>query len=266
MNIGVARPSVEELSSVPHHFIASHSIHDEVNAGVFEQYALQKTEILFRKHDIVVMTGGTGLYIRAFCEGIDDMPAIPSHIREEINLAYHEKGLGWLQSEVKEKDPSFWSIAEQQNPHRLLRALEVWLGTGKSITQFRIGQKAERPFRIIKVGMEMTREALNERINQRVDTMMKSGLLDEVKGLYSDRHINALQTVGYQELFDFLDQQTDVSTAVGLIQQHTRQYAKRQMTWFKKDTGIHWVNAGESIEEQINLILQPYGLEFKAES
>lgn len=260
MNIGVARPSVEELSAVPHHFIASHSVHEEVNAGVYEQYALQKVNKLFQKFPVVIMTGGTGLYIRAFCEGIDTMPGIKPEIRRQLNETYAAKGLAWLQQELALRDLAFWEIAEQQNPHRLLRALEVIMGTGQSITDFRMGQKTERPFRIIKIGLEMDRSLLNQRINQRVDQMMADGLLEEATSLHSLKGKNALQTVGYQEIFDFLDGKTDLTKAVDLIKQHTRQYAKRQMTWFKKDSSIHWVNAAEEMEPPIRKILAAYDL------
>jgi len=260
MNIGVARPSPDELAAVPHHFIASHTIQQEVNAGIFEQYALAITATLFKSHSVVVMTGGTGLYIKAFCEGIDEMPAISSTIREAIIQSYEINGLQWLQEQVLQKDPVFWQTAEQQNPQRLMRALEFVEATGKSITLFRAGKKVERPFRIIKIGLEMPRELLNERINQRVDHMMQSGLLEEVKSLFPFRQLNALQTVGYQELFDYLEGKTDLKRAVELIKQHTRQYAKRQMTWFKKDSSIHWVNAAENIDHQITGILQQYNI------
>lgn len=260
MNIGVARPSPEELAAAPHHFIASHSIQEDVNAGVFEQFALAKIEALFAAHPVVIMTGGTGLYIKAFCEGIDEMPSIPTVIREEIIHAYKKNGLLWLQEQVQQKDPVFWQTAEQHNPQRLMRALEFVEATGKSISLFRAGKKAERSFHIIKIGLEMPRALLNERINQRVDIMMQSGLLEEVKSLFSFRHLNALQTVGYQEIFEYMEGKTDLNRAVELIKQHTRQYAKRQMTWFKKDNSIHWVNAVEKMEEQIKAVLQLYQL------
>lgn len=260
MNIGVARPTPEELSAVQHYFIASHSVQQEVNAGFFEQYALAKSEALFAHQPVVVMTGGTGLYIKAFCEGMDEMPSIPPLIREEIIQAYKENGLLWLQEQVKQKDPVFWQTAEQQNPQRLMRALEFIEATGKSISLFRAGKKAERPFRIIKIGLEMPRALLNQRIDERVNIMVQSGLLEEVKSLFSFRHLNALQTVGYQEIFEYMEGKTDLNRAVELIKQHTRQYAKRQMTWFKKDSSIHWVNAAENIEEQIKTVLQLYHL------
>ncbi len=256
----MARPSPEELSAVPHHFIASHSVQEEVNAGVFEQYALTKAAALFLSHPVVVMTGGTGLYIKAFCEGIDEMPDIPSSIREKIIQSYETNGLQWLQEELQEKDPVFWQTAEQQNPQRLMRALEFVEATGKSITVFRAGKKAERPFRIIQIGLEMPRALLNQRINQRVELMMQAGLLEEVKTLFSFQHLNALQTVGYREIFEHLEGKINLNRAVELIKQHTRQYAKRQMTWFKKDSSIHWVNAAANIEEQISVILQQYQL------
>ena len=255
MNIGVARPSPEELSAVPHHFIASHTISEEVNAGIFEQYALATTRELFKTNPVVVMTGGTGLYIRAFCEGIDEMPAVPAEVRKKIVQLYAANGLQWLQEEVKQKDVDFWQTAEQQNPQRLMRALEFIEATGKSITSYRAGKKAVRDFNIVQIGLEMPRELLNERINQRVNTMMQQGLLEEVKSLFSFRHLNALQTVGYQEIFDHLEGKTDLNSAVELIKQHTRQYAKRQMTWFKKDSSIQWVNAAANIEDQLKAVL-----------
>lgn len=260
MNIGVARPSAEELATVPHHFIASHSIHEEVNAGVYETYALEKAVTIFKKHATLVLTGGTGLYIKAFCEGIDEMPEIDPSIRQQLNHHYEINGLAWLQQEVAKRDPIFWQTAEQQNPHRLLRALEILEGTGKSITGFRIGKKAERPFRIVKIGLEMERAVLNARINLRVEQMMKAGLLEEVKALHTYKHLNALQTVGYQELFDYLDGRSSYERAVELIKQHTRQYAKRQMTWFKKDSSIHWVNAAVDPVTQIQKILVEQGI------
>lgn len=260
MNIGVARPTPEELLAISHHFIASHTIHEEVNAGVYETYALEKAAVLFKEHPVIVLTGGTGLYIKAFCEGIDEMPSIPAEIRKRIILSYEEKGLLWLQEQLMEKDPVFWQTAEQQNPQRLMRALEFIEAVGQSITLFRSGKKIERSFQVIKIGLEMQRDLLNTRINQRVDIMMQSGLLEEAKRLFPLRQLNALQTVGYQELFDYLEAKTDLNRAVELIKQHTRQYAKRQMTWFKKDSSIHWVNAAADIEDQIFSFLEQYDL------
>ncbi len=260
MKIGVASPTPAELASISHHFIASHSIHDDVNAGMYETYALQKADTIFKQHDVVLVCGGTGLYIKAFCEGIDDMPQIDPAIRLQLNESYAEKGLQWLQDEIASRDPLFWQTAEQQNPHRLLRALEILEGTGRSITDFRIGKKAERPFKILKIGLEMERAVLNERINLRVEKMIEDGLLREVESLYPYKHLNALQTVGYQEIIDHLDGKISLENAVTMIKQHTRQYAKRQMTWFKKDSSIHWVNAAVEPVSQIKKILLEQGL------
>lgn len=240
LNIGVARPATQELKEVKHHFIASHSVHDEVNASVFETYALQKANEIFQKHDVAVMVGGTGLYIKAFCEGLDEVPAIPEETRKKIILKYEEKGLGWLQEEVKQKDPEFFKKREMQNPQRLMRALEVVEATGKSILHFQKRKKFERDFNIIKIGLELPREELYRNINTRADKMMEQGLPDEVKNLVSLKHLNALQTVGYSELFDYLDNKSSLPEAIEEIKKNTRQYAKRQMTWFRKDKEVKW--------------------------
>lgn len=240
LNIGVAKPSIEELNTVEHFFINSHSIHQNVNAIVFEQYALQTAKAIFREKDIAIMVGGTGLYIKAFCEGLDDMPTIPTALREKLNLQFQENGLAWLQQQVQEKDPIFWQIAEQQNPHRLLRALEILELTGKSITSFRKQEKQQRDFNIIKIGLELPRAILYQRINDRVDIMIKDGLLEEVNNLLPYQQLNALQTVGYKEIFEHLESKCSLSQAVEELKKNTRHYAKRQMTWFKKDEEIKW--------------------------
>lgn len=245
LNIGVARPSIEELQQVEHYFIATHSITEEVTAVTFEEYALKKVNELFEKHDVVVMTGGTGLYIRAFCEGLDEIPEIPVDIRQTLMREYDALGIDWLRNQVKEKDPEFFAQGENQNPARLLRALEVKLTTGESILHFRKGNKKQRDFDIIKIGLELPREELYTRINQRVDKMMEMGLLEEVKGLMQYRELNALQTVGYSELFDYIDENTSLERAIELIKRHTRRYAKRQMTWFKKDQEFQWFSPSE---------------------
>lgn len=242
MNIGVAKPSDKELAEVRHWFISSHSIHEEVNAGVFEQYALEAAAKIFEEHSTVVMTGGTGLYIKAFSEGIDDVAAVDPKIRQKITMDYEEKGLEFLQKEIAEKDPEFWQVAEQQNPQRLMRALEVFLSTGKSITTFRKGNKKGRPFNIVKAGLQLPRRQLNEQINARADKMMEEGLLAEAIKLYNYKSLNALQTVGYRELFEHIENKTSLKEAVEKIKINTRQYAKRQMTWFKKDAAVNWFN------------------------
>ena len=242
LNIGVAKPSAEALQTVPHYFINSHSIHDEVNAVVFEQYALQKVQEIFTTHDTAIMVGGTGLYIKAFCEGIDALPEIDFSIRENIIISYHQHGLQWLQNEVEKNDPVYFSKGEIKNPQRLMRALEVKLSSGKSITHFQTQQKKERNFNIIQIGLELNREALEKNINQRTNQMMEDGLFNEVKKLQPYKKLNALQTVGYKEIFDHLDGHISLEEAVEKIKINTRQYAKRQMTWFKKVIGVKWVS------------------------
>jgi tRNA dimethylallyltransferase len=245
LNIGVARPSPEQLQEVPHHFIATHSVKEEVTAITFEQYALHKTASLFRDHDYVVMVGGTGLYIKAFCEGLDEIPAVDPAIRERITSNYESQGLRWLQEQVRQKDPAFYEAGEIQNPQRLMRALEVAESTGKSILSFRNKPKTPRDFRIIKLGLDVPKETLHQNIHDRVERMMEAGLLEEVRSLLPYRHLNALQTVGYTELFDFFDNKITLATAVERIKTNTRQYAKRQLTWFRKDDQIRWVLPGE---------------------
>jgi tRNA dimethylallyltransferase len=235
LNIGVARPSEEELRQVPHHFIASHSIKDKVTASVFEEYALSTAEALFKQHDVVVMVGGTGLYIKAFCEGLDEIPVVPEIIRSEVIQLYNTQGISYLQQQVKELDPEFYSKGEIKNPQRLMRALEIFKATGRSILSFRTGEKVNRTFAIVKYVLQVKKEQLHENINHRVDHMMQNGLLDEVKSLVPYQHLNALQTVGYRELFEYLDGEVDLPTAVNNIKTNTRKYAKRQVTWFKKD-------------------------------
>lgn len=255
MNIGVARPSDEELKSVQHYFINSHSIHDNVNAVVFEEYAMQAAQQIFSSNDFAVMAGGTGLYVKAFVEGMDDIPAIDEAIRKNINSAYRQNGLEWLQNEVQEKDPVFWQNAEQQNPQRLMRALEIKLATGKSINAFRKGASRQRNFNIIKVGLELPREDLYNRINNRVDTMIEHGLIEEAKALLPYQQLNALQTVGYKELFNYFEGGTSLEKAIEDIKRNTRHYAKRQLTWFKKDPEVKWFSAGDKASNVINKLL-----------
>ncbi len=243
LNIGVARPSNQELAQVTHHFIASHSIQDTVNAGVFEQYALEKATELLTKFGSAVMVGGTGLYIKAFEEGMDQIPEIDPAIRIQIQGDVSTKGIDWLQDQVKQLDPIYWAQAdqgEQQNTQRLSRALEVMTGTGQSILSFQNQPKKARPFNIQKIGLEMTREQLYDRINQRVHQMDHMGLEEEVRSLRPQIHLNALQTVGYQEWLPYFDGQQTKEAVIEAIQRNTRHYAKRQMTWFKKDPNIKW--------------------------
>ena len=250
LNIGVARPSGEELSQVKHHFIASFSIYDEVNAGVFETYGLQQLHNIFSLKDNAVVVGGTGLYIKALCEGIDALPQIDKSIRASIIQDYSQHGLAWLQEQVKLKDPLFFDTGENQNPQRLMRALEVMHSTGQSILKYQTGTRVERPFTIKKYGLDLPREELYTRINNRVDQMMESGLLQEAEYIYNNYVLPsarlpitppALNTVGYAELFNYFKGLQTLPVAIDQIKQHTRNYAKRQLTWFRKDPDIEWM-------------------------
>jgi tRNA dimethylallyltransferase len=251
LNIGVAKPSSEELAAVHHYFINSHSIMQPVNAALYEQIALQAVAAIFARHNVAVMVGGTGLYIRAFCQGMDAIPEVEPALRQQIVEQYQLHGLSWLQQQVAGEDPAWYAQGEVQNPQRLMRALEVVRSTGRSIVHFQQGHLRQRPFRIVKVGLDLPRPLLYERINQRVLRMMEAGLEQEVRGLYDQRHLNALQTVGYQELFDYIEGRHSLAEAVAHIQQNTRHYAKRQLTWFKKDPDYHWMPPDEGMVERV---------------
>jgi len=242
LNIGVAKPTNEELSTVHHYFINSHSIHTVVDAVVFEKYALAAVEEIFLNNNVAIVCGGTGLYLNVFCEGIDDIPKTPPELRAEIIASYQTTGIEYLQAALLENDPEFLTHSnELNNPARLMRALEVKLSTGKSILSFQEGVKKQRNFDIFKFGIDLPREILYERINNRVDQMMEDGLLEEVMLLQQYKQYPALQTVGYSELFDFIEGNVDLNFAIEKIKQHTRNYAKRQITWFKKDQAIQWI-------------------------
>lgn len=240
MSIGTAKPDSEELKAVKHHFIDSHSIEQDYSAGDFERDALTLLDKLFQTKDVVVMVGGSGLFVRAVCEGLDDLPKAPEGIREALNRTFEEHGLEPLKKKLKEIDPEYYAVADTDNPQRVIRALEVYEATGHPISFFQRRQTQARPFRIITVGLNMDREKLYERINQRVDKMMKAGLLDEVNALRPYRHKPALLTVGYSELFDYLDGKISLEEAVDKIKQNSRRYAKRQITWFKKYGNTTW--------------------------
>ncbi|HEY4208394.1 MAG TPA: tRNA (adenosine(37)-N6)-dimethylallyltransferase MiaA [Puia sp.] len=254
LNIGVAKPSPEELNAVHHYFINSHSIHDEVTAAGFEELAQGWTEDIFYnqeaagKRPVAVMVGGTGLYIKAYSEGLDAIPPIDPAIRQQILHHYEEGGLTWLQEQIRDHDPAFFLAGEIQNPQRLMRALEVKKATGHSILSFQKLAKKQRSFHMEKIGLFLPKEELRQRINVRVDSMMVNGLLEEVKKLLPHRELNALQTVGYSELFEHLDGRISLDEAAEAIKMNTRRYAKRQMTWFRKDPSIRWVDAREEIQ------------------
>jgi tRNA dimethylallyltransferase len=245
LNIGVARPSDEELQQVPHHFIASHSIHEDLTAADYETYALNSSAQLFQEKNQLILVGGTGLYIKAFASGLDPIPEVAPAIRQQVIGLYAEKGIHGLQAELIRLDPEFAQEGEMQNPQRMMRALEVMITTGMSIVAYRSGSDKTRPFGIRWVGLELPREELIRRIDERVETMMQNGLLQEVQALYAHRTLNALQTVGYRELFDHLSGRCSLDEAVERIKISTRQYAKRQMTWFRKVPDMHWFHPSD---------------------
>lgn len=248
MNIGVARPSHEELQSVPHHLIAHISVKQKYNVAMYEQEALRQIEDIFRSKDDVVLAGGSGLYIKAVCEGIDDIPEADEGIRAELNKLFATRGIEPLQQELKAKDPEYYSLVDKCNHIRLIRALEVCRATGKTFSSFRKQDKAQRKFEIVKIGIRRKRENLLERIYKRVDLMMEQGLLAEVESLLPLRDYPALNSVGYKELFEYLDGKTTLSQAVENIKINTRRYAKRQMTWFCKDKEIQWFDAEKELQ------------------
>jgi tRNA dimethylallyltransferase len=239
MSIGTAKPSAEELSQAPHHFIGNISIQDVYSAGKFEQDALAIIEEKFNTHDVLIMVGGSGLYINAVCNGIDNIPS-DENIKNALILQHKNEGLEPLLQQLKQVDETYYNQVDKGNPSRIIRALEVCLVSGKPYSSFRENTKKERPFNIVKIGLDAAREEIYNNIHQRVDVMMENGLLDEVKTLHPFKHLNALQTVGYSELFDYLDQKVSLDEAVQLIKQNTRRYAKRQLTWFKKDEDVKW--------------------------
>lgn len=252
LNIGVARPSEAQLAEVKHHFIANKSVKEEYAAGKFEKDALECLQEIFKKHDVAVMVGGSGLYVKAVCEGLDAVPTGDAEIRKQLENELNEKGLKHLQDELKKADPDYYQSADIKNPRRVLRALEVFRASGKAFSLFHKKEKTNRDFQIIKIGLTLERKKLYERINQRVDEMMKEGLLDEARKLFPLKNITALQTVGYKELFDYFDGKTDLETAVNLIRQNTRNYAKRQLTWFGKDKEVKWFTEASEVFKQFD--------------
>ncbi|MCU0375226.1 MAG: tRNA (adenosine(37)-N6)-dimethylallyltransferase MiaA [Chitinophagaceae bacterium] len=243
LNIGVARPAPEELLAVPHHFIASHSIHHPVDAAAYEAFALKLLPGLFARRGMAIVAGGTGLYIKALLQGIAPMPLIPDELRSSLRNQYEKQGLSAMQQLLAANDPLFATTGEMQNPHRVLRALEVVLATGKSIRHFQQEQAVPRPFNYLVVGINPDKATLHHRINQRVDAMVAAGLEAEASALYPLKHLGALQTVGYQEFFNYFEGKLNRETAIEQIKIHTRQYAKRQLTWFNKQAGITWLHS-----------------------
>lgn len=246
MTIGTAKPSAAELAAVKHYFIDSFPATTPLTAADYETLALGYLDEIFEEKDTAILCGGTGLYIQALCEGLDAMPETNPDIALKTEEGYKQHGMAWLQQAVAAEDPEFFATAEIHNPARMLRALSFIRTTGKSIVHYRTKTKKERPFRIIKAGLELPRELLYNRINERVDSMIALGLADEVRQLLPYRHLKNLQTVGYAEIFDYMDGACTLPQAIDKIKQHTRNYAKRQTTWFKKDQEINWFDARDS--------------------
>lgn len=241
MSIGTAKPTPEELARATHHLINSHSIHENFSAGDFEREGLALLSKLFQKYDDVVMVGGSGLYIRALCHGLDNFPEIKEGIRDQLNRELIEGGIEKLQQELKNVDPEYYSRLDISNSQRLIRGLEIYRSSGQPASYFRKANHVDRPFGIVKIGVELPRETLYDRINKRVDVMVNDGLIDEVKSLESLKQLNALNTVGYSEIFSYLSHEINLDEALERIKRNTRRYAKRQITWFNREQGLIWV-------------------------
>ncbi len=248
MNLGTAKPSQQELDSVPHHFINTLSIEEDYDVRKFEKDSLELLDRLFENHQVVIMTGGSGLFADALVQGLDEMPEIDPQIREKIIEEFEEKGLSFLQDEVYRLDPVYFDQVDRQNPQRLMRALEVCRGAGKPFSSFRIKDKKVRNFTPIKIGLERDRAELYERIDRRMDQMIAAGLFDEADALFGKKNLNALQTVGYSEIFGFMEGKYDKEEAVRLLKRNSRRYAKRQLTWFKRDESITWFHPNDQQE------------------
>lgn len=240
MTIGTAKPTPKERSEVKHHYVDFLPVTDNFNAGDFERAALSTLEALFEKNNRTIVTGGSGLYVNALCYGFDEIPEVPVEIRDRLNIEFKEKGLEHLQEKLKLADPAYFETVDQNNPQRLIRALEVYEYTQNPYSEFRKKELPDRNFIPIFIGLDLPREELYERINQRVDNMIDDGLIEEVKNLLPYKRENALQTVGYQELFDYLDNKITLPEAIELIKRNTRRYAKRQLTWFRRNENTRW--------------------------
>jgi len=244
LSIGTAKPNIEEMDGITHHFIDSHSIADYYSAGDFERDAIRVLEgDIFKRKDVAIMTGGSGLFVKAITDGLDDMPEAPLEIRENLMKRLETEGLEVLAEELQKLDPEYCATADLLNSQRVVRALEVCLSTGRPFSEFHKKNKIERSFQFIKIGIERPREELYNRINRRMDLMLTNGLVDEVKSVAAFRNHNALQTVGYKEVFEYLDGAYDYPTMVELLKRNSRRYAKRQMTWFKNQDNFQWFNA-----------------------
>lgn len=240
MEIGTAKPSSEELAAAPHHFINSHSVSTFFSTGDFETEALALSDDLFKSHDYLVMVGGSGLYINAVCNGLDDLPDTDLTIRAELKELLKLQGLDEIRRQLAAADPEFYAKVDQHNPQRMIRGLEFFRSTGAKLSAYQTNSKKERPFKICKIGLNTDRAKLYQQINQRVDQMMAAGLLEEVRNLLPYQHLNALNTVGYTELFNYLEGKCTLDEAINAIKQNTRRFAKRQLTWFRRDLETTW--------------------------
>jgi tRNA dimethylallyltransferase len=246
LNIGTAKPSEEELSSVPHHFINTLNLDDEYNIGKYEQDVLSCLTSLFAKHQSVILCGGSGLYIRAVCNGIDELPQTNSKLRNELNDLFSQQGITALQKKLDDLDPEYYKVVDKSNPHRLIRAIEVCMLSGKKYSKLRQARPIARNFNIVKIGFTLTREDLYHRINVRVDQMIREGLIEEARSVFHLKHLNALNTVGYKELFEYFENKINLNQSISLIKQNSRNYAKRQLTWLKRDQDITWFNPSQT--------------------
>lgn len=245
--IGTAAPTAAEQARVRHYFVGTKSITEDYNAGSYERDCLALLDTLFRDHDTLILSGGSMMYIDAVCNGLDDIPSVPQDVRRSVQDGYREHGLDWLQAEVKRLDPEYWNIVDQANPQRLMHCVEVSLSAGKPYSSFRTGQPAKRPFAIRKIALERPREELYERINARVISMIDAGLVDEARSVLPFRNLNSLNTVGYKEMFRYLDGEWTLDKAIQMIQQNSRHYAKRQLTWLRADKTIEWHNVNSGL-------------------
>ena len=252
--IGTAAPTPEELSVAPHHFIHHKSIQESYSVGAFEKEALEKLELLHASNPVMVMVGGSGLYVNAVLKGFDEFPDIPSEIRAELNSELESKGLEVLQEELKRLDPKSYGTIALQNPHRVIRALEICRGTGKPYASFLNKNRVQRNFKTISIGLKAERPLIYERINNRVDQMIENGLLEEAKAVFEHRGLNALNTVGYKELFNYFDEKWTLDFAISEIKKNTRRFAKRQMTWFQKDSETQWFEYDTELQDILDYL------------
>ena len=248
LRIGTAAPTPDQLARVPHHFVGILKLEDYYSAARYEEEAINKIKELHQSHDVVLMTGGSMMYIDAVCNGIDDIPTVDEETRQLLKDRYEQEGLQQLSDELRLLDPEYWKTVDLKNPKRIVHALEICYMTGKTYSSFRTGTKKQRPFKIIKIGLQRERQELYERINRRVDIMMNEGLLEEARRFYPQRHLNSLNTVGYKELFNYFDGTWTLDFAVEKIKQNSRIYSRKQTTWFRRDKGIRWFHPDQKEE------------------